>query len=73
MWEYLMEHGQLNAMALEFKYFGEMQKVMVHRLGGIMPYHSFGENATLDIVDEVKKLIEPLSTVNEIPLRRRGK
>jgi hypothetical protein len=73
MWEYLMEHGQLNAMTLEFKYFNEMQKVMVHRLGGIMPYHSFGENATLDIVDEVKRLIEPLSTVNEISLRRRRK
>ena len=73
MWEYLMKHGQLNAMTLEFKYFGEMQKVMVHRLGGIMPYQSFGENATLDIVDEVKKLIEPLSTVDEISLRRRRK
>jgi hypothetical protein len=73
MWGYLTEHGKLNAMTLDFKYFGEMQSVMVHRLGGIMPYHSFGENATLDIVDEVKRLIEPLSTVNEISLRRRRK
>lgn len=73
MWEYLMEHGQLNAMTIEFEYFGEMQKVMVHRLGGIMPYHAFGENASLDIVDEVKRLIEPLSTLNEVSLARRRK
>ena len=73
MWEYLMKHGQLNAMTIEFEYFGEMQKVMVHRLGGIMPYHTFGENASLDIIDEVKRLIEPLSTLNEVSLGRRRK
>ena len=73
MWEYLMEHGQLNAMTIEFEYLGEMYKVMVHRLGGVMPYHTFGENASLDIVDEVKRLIEPLSTLNEVSLGRRRK
>lgn len=73
MWEYLTEHGQLNAMTLDFKYFGEMQSVMVHRLGGIMPYHALGESASLDIVNEVKKLIEPLSKLTEISVRRRHK
>lgn len=71
MWTDLEEHGELNAMTIDVKYLGEVRTVMIHRLGGVMPYKVFGENDALDIVQEVRYLLESLSRLTSVELRRR--
>lgn len=57
-------------MIINIKYLGDELAVMVHRLGGIMPYRVYGENTALDIVKETSELLKPLSKTVEVSMRR---
>ena len=71
LWGEFEMKGELGGLMLSFEFYGDATSAMITRDGSIVIYSAFEENLTLELIDNINRVIEPHAEDISVSVRRR--